>query len=89
MKQRLLLILSVAFAIISVHAQAPDGYYNNADGKCGQTLRSALEKIISSHTEHTYANLWEDFKSTDARSDNKVWDMYSNSTNYTFGTDQI
>ena len=82
MKQRLLLIISVALAIVSVHAQAPDGYYSNADGKCGQTLRSTLEGIISDHTERTYANLWDDFKSTDARSDDgKVCDMYSNSTN--------
>jgi len=79
----------VALALQSVYAQAPDGYYSNADGKCGQTLRSALESIISKHTERSYANLWEDFKSTDAKSNGKVCDIYSNSTNYTFGTDQI
>ena len=32
--------------------------------------------------------LWNDFKTTDVRSDGKVWDMYSNITNFTFGTDQ-
>jgi endonuclease I len=32
--------------------------------------------------------LWTDFRSTDARPDGKVWDMYSGITNFTFGEDQ-
>ena len=72
----------------SLFAQAPTGYYDNANGKCGQTLRSALEGIISSHEQESYSALWTDFRSTDARSDGKVWDMYSGTSNFTFGTDQ-
>lgn len=88
MKKYLFIISCLAYFGQNGFAQAPDGYYNDANGKCGQTLRSALETVISSHTERTYNNLWTDFYSTDARSDGKVWDMYSNSTNFTFGTDQ-
>src|SRR5574344_2296708 len=88
MKKYLFIISCLAYFGQNGFAQAPDGYYNDANGKCGQTLRSALETVISSHTERTYNNLWTDFYSTDVRSDGKVWDMYSNSTNFTFGTDQ-
>ena len=63
-------------------------YYANADGKQGAALKTAMCVIILPHTQRTYDNLWTDFQTTDVRSDGKVWDMYSNSTNFTFVTDQ-
>ena len=73
-------------------AQGPNGsakYYSAADGKCGAELKTALCSIISTGTvKRTYAQLWNDFKKTDKRADGKVWDMYSNATNFTFGTNQ-
>lgn len=72
-------------------AQGPNNsgtYYSNADGKKGAALKTAMCGIIYSHTQRSYSNLWTDFRTTDARPDGKVWDMYSNATNYTFGTDQ-
>ena len=79
-------------AVGSIHAQGPNNsgtYYASADGKSGAELKSALFAIISKNTvTRTYANLWNDFKTTDKRSDGKVWDMYSNATNYVFGSDQ-
>ncbi len=63
-------------------------YYQNADGKQGAALKTAMCVIILPHTQRTYDNLWTDFQTTDVRSDGKVWDMYSNSTNFTFVTDQ-
>ena len=80
----------------SVYAQGPNEsgtYYAAADGKKGADLKTALCGIIYNRTERgsaddVYKMLWNDFKTTDVRSDGKVWDMYSNITNFTFGTDQ-
>lgn len=83
-----LLCLSLAIGF----AQGPNGsntYYQEANGKKGAALKTALCGIIYNRTsERSYNQLWEDFKKTDKRSDGKVWDMYSGITNYTFGTDQ-
>lgn len=73
---------------LALLAQAPAGYYEAASGKKGSALKTALFAIIADHTTRSYDNLWTDFKTTDMRSDGKVWDMYSAVTNYTFGTDQ-
>ena len=78
-------------AVSTVTAQGPNNsgtYYQQADGKKGAALKTALSDIINPHTQRTYKNLWTDFRTTDARPDGKVWDMYSNITNFTFGTDQ-
>ena len=58
-------------------------YYAPADGKKGAQLKTAMCGIIYNRTEKSYDNLWNAFKTTDVRSDGKIWDMYSNITNYT------
>ena len=78
-------------AASGVFAQGPNGsgtYYEAADGKKGAALKTALCGIIYNRTERTYGDLWEDFRTTDVRSDGKVWDMYSGISNFTFGDDQ-
>ena len=78
-------------AASGVFAQGPNDsgtYYQAADGKKGAALKTALSGVIYNRTERTYGDLWGDFKTTDVRSDGKVWDMYSNISNFTFGTDQ-
>lgn len=46
-----------AFSIyISLHAQIPDGYYNSAENKSEQALRSALHNIIDDHNEFPYTS---------------------------------
>lgn len=87
-KRKLFLITCILCVLQVASAQVPDGYYDNANGKCGQALRSALQSIIATHTTRSYSELWEDFRKTDVRSDGKVWDMYSNTSNFTFGIDQ-
>lgn len=79
---------SLFCCILLLHAQAPDGYYNLASGKKGAALKTALYAIITNHTARSYNDLWTDFRTTDVRDDGKVWDMYSNATNYTFGVEQ-
>lgn len=74
-------------AAVAVQAATPEGYYDDAVGKSGSTLQSTLAKIIS-HSDPGYDSLWDIYKTTDRRSDGKVWDMYSNTTNFTFGSDQ-
>ena len=72
-------------------AQGPNNsgtYYQAADGKKGAALKTALSSIIYDRTERSYGDLWTDFRTTDVRPDGKVWDMYSNITKFTFGTDQ-
>ena len=84
---------TLAFALVALvaSAAAPNGsgtYYQNANGKKGAALKTALCGIIYNHTEKSYDYLWTAFRTTDKRSDGKVWDMYSNITNFEFGTDQ-
>ena len=60
----------------------------------GTELQQALHDIIDNHTSVSYATLWTSFKSTDKKSNGKIWDMYSDIPGgtppyeYTFGIDQ-
>ena len=79
----LMLVCTTSFA------QGPNDsgtYYQAADGKKGAELKTALCGIIYNRTERSYGDLWTDFQTTDKRADGKVWDMYSNATNFTFGS---
>lgn len=85
------LVLALQCVTLTAFAQGPNNtgtYYASADGLKGKALKTAMYKIVSSHTQLSYDDLWTAFKTTDKRADGKVWDMYSNSTNFTFGTDQ-
>lgn len=89
LKRYLILLLAVGAAWSTVAAEfSKTSYYAAANGKKGRALKTALSDIIVAHTARSYANLWTDFRSTDARPDGKVWDIYSSTTNYTFGVDQ-
>ena len=71
---------TLAFALVALvaSATAPNGsgtYYQNANGKKGAALKTALCGIIYNHTEKSYDYLWTAFRTTDKRSDGKVWDM--------------
>ena len=71
---------------MTASAAAPNSsgtYYQNADGKKGSALKTALCSIIYNRTEKSYNYLWTAFQTTDVRTDGKIWDMYSNITNYT------
>jgi len=79
--------------LLALHilAQGPNGsgtYYSTANGKKGSALKTSLCGIIKSHDQLSYDALWEAFKATDTRSDGRVWDMYSNITNYRHITDK-
>jgi len=85
------LMLLLPFLTLSLFAQGPNNsgtYYQAANGLKGQALKTAMFNIIKTHKELSYKYLWTAFKTTDKRDDGKVWDMYSNVTNFNFGTDQ-
>lgn len=83
------MLSTLLMAAVQMFAQGPNNsgtYYQQADGSKGKALKTALYGIIKEHGELGYGDLWEAFKSTDAREDGKVWDMYSGITNYNFVT---
>jgi endonuclease I len=92
-KLTLAVALLVSFSI-SISAQIPPNYYNNAQGLTGVELKSALYNIIKNHTVLSYADLWSAFYHTDRKPNGKVWDMYSDKPGqtppyeYTFYSDQ-
>ena len=91
MNKRLTTTLWLAAFTLILWAQGPNNsgyYYQAANGKRGAALKTALSNIIYDRSERSYGDLWTDFQTTDVREDGKVWDMYSNITNFTFVTDQ-
>lgn len=87
MKRTLLSILALCTALLAI-AQPSAGYYDQAEGKSQYSLKTAMFQVIKNPNVVSYDALWTAFRTTDKRADGKVWDMYSNVTNYTFGTDQ-
>lgn len=83
----LLVVLTCLFPFF-VFSEIPAGYYDDAVGKSGEDLQKSLSTILNDANDVGYNGLWNLYKTTDRRSDGKVWDMYSDVTNYTFGTDQ-
>ena len=77
--KRQLSLLSLLILVAQLFAQGPNNsgtYYKNASGQKGKALKTALFKIISTHKQLSYNDLWTAFKTTDSREDGKVWDMY-------------
>ena len=63
------------------NAEAPSGYYKDAEGKNKAALLAALCDIVGPHTNVGYDGLWEVYKKSDVHpGTNKVWDMYSTAT---------
>lgn len=85
---RFALICVTLMVTLAITAQAPKGYYASADGKKAAALKTALCGIINPHNNIGYDGLWTAYRQTDVRPDGKVWDMYSNTTSYTFGVKQ-
>ena len=92
MKKIFSIICLWTMVLATAWAQAPNNsgtYYQDADGKSGQALKTALYNIIKT-TEKTvvgYSNLKEAYTKTDVRSDGYLRDWYSNDTQYQPGSD--
>jgi len=93
MKRTYITLLLAAVAMCTF-AAAPNGsgtYYQNADGKKGKELKTALCHILFNSLNNPplgYGDLWDAFYTTDVCDGDKVWDMYSNKTKLTLGTNQ-
>lgn len=76
--KKFLLFIIVSFSFSVVFAQIPTGYYDNAQGLNGATLKTALHNIIKTHTALSYTpGVWNAFSTTDRKTNGKVWDIYS------------
>lgn len=84
--KRITLLWSLLCFALLVQAQVPSGYYNKAKGAKGKALKTALYSVISAHKQLSYDYLWTAYKTTDVRPDGKIWDIYSNATNYVPGS---
>lgn len=51
-------------------AEAPAGYYDDAEGKTGDELKAALHGIISEQNVLSYSEVWDALKQTDEDPDN-------------------
>lgn len=85
--KRFYFLLSLILTL-QLTAQAPKDYYLTAEEKTDAALKTALYGIIGGPSVTSYNGLWTAFRETDRRADGKVWDIYSNTTNYVFGNDQ-
>ncbi len=67
MKKFSVYILTFIFLVLPfwVISQIPDGYYNTANGKKGEALKTALYNIIKGHTQYDYRDLWNILSVTD------------------------
>lgn len=78
--KRTALITVLLFRLFLVQAQVPSGYYNNAEGKTGATLKTALYNIIKGHTDLGYGGLYTTYETSDnivINGNDCVYDMYS------------
>ena len=90
MNRRLLLdtklLLTACFilaAALQASAAVPAGYYSSINGKSGEALKDAIQKIIRNHTKLSYNSMWSHFPSTDViPGTSRVWDMYSDNAYY-------
>lgn len=93
MKRTLLFVFCSIFALalaaktVTPAASLP-AYYEDLQGKSGKSLFDAVQKVTKEgYTSLGYDGLWGAFKTTDKKSNGRVWDMYSD-CNWTFGSDQ-
>jgi endonuclease I len=88
LRRSLWLLCLILGGPVSLCGQIPLGYYDQTAGLSNSALKTKLYSLINTHTALSYAALWTAFQTTDVRADGKVWDIYSNSTNYVFITNQ-
>lgn len=88
-KKTFVSICLLALAFVSAMAQGPNNtktYYQAANGKKGQALKTALYQIITKKSVPSYNGLLNAYKKTDVRKDGYLRDWYSNTTHYVPGS---
>ncbi len=93
-KYKLLVLIYMLLLASNTFAQPTADYYSGTSGKEEASLKTALFNIIKNPSVTTYSQIWLSFASSDTRSDNIVWDMYSDIPSgnphysYTISSDQ-
>ena len=75
---------TIAATDINDYSACQTAYNNNS----GSALLTALRNITAPGSAGSYAQLWETYKTAYIRADGKIFDYYSNVSNFTPGTDQ-
>lgn len=75
--KKCILVFFLLISLYFVSGQIPAGYYNSAQGLTGTALKAALHNIIKDHNAQSYSSLISYFEQTDKKSNNTVWDIYS------------
>src|SRR6056297_3594606 len=70
MQKTILFLFLLSFSSFLVTAQAPSGYYDDAEGLVGDDLKSALHNIIDDHSAQSYDDLWNILVDSDEDPDN-------------------
>jgi endonuclease I len=83
-----LLLLSLHILVFSLLYADVDikNYYSSVEGKSAAQLKSALNVLISEHTDVGYKGLWSIYEFTDTK-DGRVLDIYS-TCDWTYSDDQ-
>ena len=79
--------IAVILSYAGLNAAAPANYYSSCENKSGAALLTALKNVVGNPSVVSYNGLWDVFKTTDAKSNGKLWDMYS-TKEWTPGNDQ-
>ncbi len=68
------IFLFIIFISVTLFAQIPEGYYDDAEGLTGEDLKAALHEIIDDHVEFPYTSgstdTWDILKETDRDPEN-------------------
>ena len=87
--KRQIFIGVLLFTSSVIWAQGPNGtgtYYQRTDGLKGAALKTAFHQVIMAPKVKSYKELWTVYRTTDRRPDGKLYDIYSNTTNYVIGS---
>jgi endonuclease I len=68
----------ICLCVNTLSAQAPQGYYDLADQKSAEALKTAMHNIIKNHIRLGYSESSTYFRTTDWHPGGYFWDMYSN-----------
>ncbi len=80
---------TVMLGTATLWAQGPNRtgtYYESTNGKAGAALKTAFFHVISGSIHGSYDGLWAIYRTSDRRADGKLYDIYSNTTNYVIGS---
>ena len=75
-KQLFIAALSIV-ATSTTFAVEPTGYYSSCEGKNQAALLTALNGVVSSHTNVGYDGLFKVYATSDVTANGKIWDIYS------------